>query len=177
VAYLSDVAHPSAQKLLIFWAAAIAFVCVGRAAARTIARRNASYIQNTVIVGAGDVGQLFAKKLLIHPEYGMNLVGFVDAEPKVRPEDLEHLALLGDLGRLPAIVRLLDVERLIVAFSNDSHEKTLELLRSIEDLDVQIDIVPRLFEFVGPGVEIHTVEGLPLVGLPPLRPSRAARLV
>jgi exopolysaccharide biosynthesis polyprenyl glycosylphosphotransferase len=177
VAYLSDVAHPSAQKLVIFWALTIAFVCLGRAGARTIARRNAAYIQNTVIVGAGEVGQLFAKKLLIHPEYGMNLVGFVDAQPKERPEDLEHLALLGDLGRLPAIVRLLDVERLIVAFSNDSHEKTLELLRSVEDLDVQIDIVPRLFEFVGPGVEIHTVEGLPLVGLPPLRLSRSSRLL
>jgi lipopolysaccharide/colanic/teichoic acid biosynthesis glycosyltransferase len=42
---------------------------------------------------------------------------------------------------------------------------------------VQIDIVPRLFEFVGPGVEVHTVEGLPLIGLPPLRLSRSSRLV
>ena len=136
-----------------------------------------AYVQNTVIVGAGDVGQLFAKKLLIHPEYGMNLVGFVDAEPKERREGLEHLALLGDIERLPAIIRFLDVERVIVAFSNDSHEETLESLRSLKDLDVQIDIVPRLFEFVGHGVEVHTVEGLPLIGLPPLRLSRSSRLV
>jgi lipopolysaccharide/colanic/teichoic acid biosynthesis glycosyltransferase len=51
------------------------------------------------------------------------------------------------------------------------------LLRSVKDLEVQIDIVPRLFEFVGPGVEIHTIEGLPLVGLPPLRLSRSSRLL
>ena len=87
------------------------------------------------------------------------------------------MAVLGDSGRLPAIVRLLDVERIIVAFSNDSHEETIELLRSVKDLEVQIDIVPRLFEFVGPGVEIHTIEGLPLVGLPPLRLSRSSRLL
>jgi lipopolysaccharide/colanic/teichoic acid biosynthesis glycosyltransferase len=66
---------------------------------------------------------------------------------------------------------------MIVAFSNESHEETLELLRSIKDLEVQIDIVPRLFEFVGPGVEIHTVEGLPLIGLAPLRLSRSSRLL
>jgi lipopolysaccharide/colanic/teichoic acid biosynthesis glycosyltransferase len=47
----------------------------------------------------------------------------------------------------------------------------------VQDLEVQIDIVPRLFEFVGPGVEIHTVEGLPLLGLPPLRLSRSSRLL
>ena len=38
-------------------------------------------------------------------------------------------------------------------------------LRAVQVLEVQIDIVPRLFEFVGPGVEIHTVEGLPLVSI------------
>jgi exopolysaccharide biosynthesis polyprenyl glycosylphosphotransferase len=177
VTYVTGIANPSAQKLVVFWGVAIAFVCIARAAARTLARRSAAYVQNTVIIGAGDVGQLFAKKLLNHPEYGMNLVGFVDAKPKERLEDLEHVALLGDIGRLPAIVRFLDVERVVVAFSNDSHEETLELLRSVEDLDVQIDIVPRLFEFVGPGVEIHTVEGLPLIGLPPLRLSRSSRLL
>lgn len=51
------------------------------------------------------------------------------------------------------------------------------MVRSLEDLNVQIDIVPRLFEFVGPGLEIHTVGGLPLIGLPPLRLSRSSRLL
>jgi exopolysaccharide biosynthesis polyprenyl glycosylphosphotransferase len=78
---------------------------------------------------------------------------------------------------LPGIVRLFDVERVIIAFSNDSHERTLELIRSLKDLDVQIDIVPRLFELVSPGVGVHTVEGLPLVGLPPLRLARSSRLL
>jgi exopolysaccharide biosynthesis polyprenyl glycosylphosphotransferase len=175
--YVTKVARPTPPKLVIFWAAAVVFVSLGRAGARALARRSIAYLQNTVIVGAGDVGQLIAKKLLQHPEYGINLVGFVDAQPKERREDLEHLALLGDTSRLPALIRLFDVERVIVAFSNDSHEETLELLRSLKDLDVQIDVVPRLFELVGPGVGIHTVEGLPLVGLAPLRLSRSSRLL
>lgn len=177
LAYVTKVAHPTPPKLLIFWAAAAVFVSVGRASARALARRNLAYIQNTVIVGAGEVGQVVARKLLNHPEYGINLVGFVDAQPKPRREDLEHLALLGDTSRLPAIIRLFDVERVIVAFSNESHERTLDLLRELKDFDVQVDIVPRLFELVSPGVGIHTVEGLPLVGLPPVRLSRSSKLL
>jgi exopolysaccharide biosynthesis polyprenyl glycosylphosphotransferase len=130
-----------------------------------------------VIVGAGDVGQLVARKLLHHREYGINLVGFIDVEPKERRGDLEHLTLLGAPERLPAIVRAFDVERVVIAFSNESHEDLLALIRSMKDLDVQVDIVPRLFEIVGPGVGIHTVEGLPLIGLPPLRLSRSSRLL
>ena len=43
------------------------FVSFGRAMARAYCRRHISYLQNTIIVGAGDVGQLVARKLLKHP--------------------------------------------------------------------------------------------------------------
>lgn len=176
-AHVTQAAHPTPSKLLIFWVAAVAFISAGRAFARCLARHSVAYLQNAIVVGAGDVGQLVAKKLLNHPEYGINIVGFVDADPKERRDDLGHLALLGDTSRLPAIVRLFDIERVVVAFSNQGHEETLDLLRSLKDLEVQIDIVPRLYELVSPGVGIHTVEGLPLIGLPPLRLSRSSRFL
>ncbi|HZS23731.1 MAG TPA: sugar transferase [Gaiellaceae bacterium] len=176
-AYLTHLVHPTASRLVPFWAFAIAFISLARAGARAAARRHVAYLQNTVIVGAGDVGQLIAKKLMQHPEYGINLVGFVDAAPKERRDDLEYVALLGDTSRLPAIVRLFDVERVIFAFSNETHEETLSLMRALKDFDVQVDIVPRLFELVGPDIGIHTVEGIPMLGLPPVRLSHSSKLL
>jgi exopolysaccharide biosynthesis polyprenyl glycosylphosphotransferase len=175
--YITHVAHPTPLKVTIFWATAIVLVSCGRAAARAYCRQHISYLQNTVIVGAGDVGQLIAKKFLKHPEYGINLVGFVDDAPKERRDDLENLTLLGSVDCLPALVRLFDLERIVIAFSNASHKETLELIRSMNSFDVQVDIVPRLFETLGPSVDIHTVEGLPLVGLRPFRLSRSAQLL
>jgi exopolysaccharide biosynthesis polyprenyl glycosylphosphotransferase len=173
--WVTHLADPDLTKVAMFWVLAIVFVTIARASARAVARRRVTYLQNTIIIGAGEVGQLVAKKLLKHPEYGINLVGFVDGQPKERREDLGNLSLLGPSDRLPGIVRLFDVERAIIAFSNETHEETLELIRTLKDLDVQIDIVPRLFELVGPGVGIHTVEGLPLVGLPPLKLSKSSQ--
>ncbi len=169
VAWLTGVAHPHPAKLVVFWAGAIALVSLGRALARTIARRRMTYLQNAVIVGAGEVGQLYAKKLLLHPEYGVNVVGFVDRNPKERLDELGHLTVLGSPDRLEGIIRLLDVERVIVAFSNESHEEMLEVLASIRNLNVQVGIVPRLFEIIGPGAALHAVEGLPVLGIRPLR--------
>jgi len=165
------------EKLLGFWAMAVVLVAAARAFARLAARRSLWYLQNAVIVGAGDVGQLIGRKILRHPEYGLNVVGFVDGRPKERHEDLRHLTLLGPPERLAEIVRTYDVERVIVAFSNATHVETLELVRAVKDLDVQIDIVPRLFEVVGSSVGIHTVEGIPLVGMPPLRLSNGSRIL
>jgi lipopolysaccharide/colanic/teichoic acid biosynthesis glycosyltransferase len=47
----------------------------------------------------------------------------------------------------------------------------------MKDLDVQIDIVPRFFDVTGPGLTVHSVEGLPLIGLPPLRLSFSSRVI
>ena len=164
-------------RLFGFWLLAIIVITAGRAVARMLARRTLAYVQNTIIVGAGDVGQLVAKKLRHHPEYGLNLVGFVDDQPKDRAESLNDVALLGGLRQLPQMVQILDVERVIVAFSNDSHEEMLDLIRSLKDLDIQIDLVPRFFEVIGTNIGIHTAEGLPLIGLPALRLSRSSRVM
>jgi exopolysaccharide biosynthesis polyprenyl glycosylphosphotransferase len=170
-------ADPGFARLLGFWLFAIIVITAGRAIARGISRRHLAYVQNTIIVGAGDVGQLVAKKLRQHPEYGLNLVGFVDGDPKERSESLTDIALLGGLQQLPQMVQILDVERVIVAFSNDSHEEMIDLIRSLKDLDIQIDLVPRFFEVIGTNVGIHTAEGLPLIGLPALRLSRSSILM
>jgi exopolysaccharide biosynthesis polyprenyl glycosylphosphotransferase len=175
--WLTGLWSPELGELVFFWGLSIGLVTAGRASARAVCRQTVSYLQNTVIVGAGDVGQLVARKLLQHPEYGINLVGFVDAAPKEPKQDLARLTLLGPLDDLEEIVTAHGVERVVIAFSNETHEDLLQIIRSIKHLPVQIDIVPRLFELVGPGVEIHTVEGLPLVGLPQLRLSRSSRLL
>jgi exopolysaccharide biosynthesis polyprenyl glycosylphosphotransferase len=175
--HLSGLATPSFLRMFVFWALAIVLVVFARGLARSLCRRSVLYLQNAVIVGAGDVGQLAARKLIQHPEYGVNVVGFVDAKPKERRSDLGHLAMVGTPEQLPQIVRQLDVDRVVIAFSNGSNEETLQLARSLRDLDVQIDVVPRLFDVVGPAVGIHTIEGLPLLGLPPLKISRSSRLI
>jgi exopolysaccharide biosynthesis polyprenyl glycosylphosphotransferase len=173
----TGMAVPSLPKLALFWAGALVLVPTARSVARAGCRRSVAFLQNTVIVGAGDVGQLIGRKILQHPEYGLNIVGFVDPRPKERRSDLRHVTLLGTPEELPRIVRELDVERVVIAFSNEPHEEVLELIRSLREFDLQIDLVPRLFEAVGPRVGMHTIEGLPLVGLPPLKLSPSSRLL
>ena len=175
--WATGLAHPQVGRLVCFWLLAVVSVTAGRAGARAFCRRQIEYLQNTIVVGAGDVGQLIAHKLVKHPEYGLNLVGFVDAHPKTQDSELAHVALLGSPDDLPALVSTFDVERVIVAFSNESHEQTLLRLRELGELDVQVDVVPRLFELVAPGVSVHTVEGLPLIGLTPPTLSRSSKLL
>jgi exopolysaccharide biosynthesis polyprenyl glycosylphosphotransferase len=172
--WITGVSDPRPGKLISFWLLAAALVTANRAIARTLCRRSPAFVQRTVVVGGGEVGQLVARKLLQHREYGLELVGVVDNSPKERRADIGDLRLLGGADELRTIVTELDVERVMIAFSNDSDARMAELVRSLRDLDVQVDIIPRLFELVGPHVEVHAVEAFPLVGVPSIRPPRAA---
>ena len=64
ITWVTGLAHPSIPKLLVFWALAVILVPVARSGARALARTRPSYLQNTVIVGAGEVGQAVAERLL-----------------------------------------------------------------------------------------------------------------
>jgi exopolysaccharide biosynthesis polyprenyl glycosylphosphotransferase len=171
------IAHPGLGKAAIFWGSAIASITLGRTIARAMCRRSSLYLQNTLILGAGDVGQRVARKLIRHPEYGLNLVGFVDSNPKPRHGDLPELPVLGQATDLVTIVFAHAIERVVVAFSNDTADETLAAVRTLNEIDVQIDIVPRLFELVGPSIKVDTLEGLPLIQLPPARLPRTAQML
>jgi exopolysaccharide biosynthesis polyprenyl glycosylphosphotransferase len=165
VAWVFSWSTPSRGWLIVFWVVACGAVAIGRVGARSAIRRLSAHRERAVIVGAGQVGQLVARKLAQHPEYGVDLAGFVDDAPRERQNDLDKLRLLGSPDALRSIVDDQGIDRVIVAFSNDHHERTLELVRSLDGVPVRIDIVPRLYEALGPAALLDTIEGIPLVSL------------
>jgi exopolysaccharide biosynthesis polyprenyl glycosylphosphotransferase len=172
---LAGLTGPDVLNLAVFWIIAVCTIPVARILAREACKRTRAYQQNTVIVGAGNVGQLIGRKLINHPEYGANVVGFIDRLPRIRRVDLpEHLPILGGPDRLPEIIQRLRIERVVIAFSTESVSQLLPLVRKLRPLRVQIDVVPWLFELIGPRVSVHSVEGITLLGLPPVWHSKAA---
>ena len=108
------------------------------------------------------------------PEYGVTSSASSTTSRRDREEGLDGLhACLAGAADLRDLVRRLNVERVVFAFSRDPHERLVGLIRSLDDLDVQIDVVPRLYEALGTHIHVHAAEGLPLLGLPPrARPDR-----
>jgi exopolysaccharide biosynthesis polyprenyl glycosylphosphotransferase len=177
VEVLASFQHPPFTRLVAFWALAVVLVPLFRALIRVVGRRNASYMQNVIIVGSGYVARLLESKIRKHPEYGLRVVGFVDHDAGAALDGSGHVELLGTTENLRNLVEAHSIHRVAIAFSTDSHEQTLDVIRSIQDDDVQIDIVPRMFEVLGTNAQLHTIEGIPLVGLPIPRLSGSERFL
>jgi exopolysaccharide biosynthesis polyprenyl glycosylphosphotransferase len=175
--WMTGLASPPPRRLVAFWLLAIALVALARAVARTIARTSPAYAMRTVVLGAGQIGQLLARKIRQHPEYGLDLLGFVDADPRAQRAETRGVQMLGGLDQLQQLVAEHRVDRVIVAFSNEPDRETMDVVRSLRDREVIVDVVPRLFELMGPRASMHLLEGMPLVVVPPARLSRSSLMM
>jgi exopolysaccharide biosynthesis polyprenyl glycosylphosphotransferase len=159
-------------EAVLFLAFAVASVPLVRAAVRTWVLPAVARPRRTLIIGAGPVGRLVAERIGGHPEYGLELVGFVDDEDVDGGEPL-----VGSVKDLPRLVEELRVDWVIVAFSRVPYEEMHELVRSVRRPDVHLSIVPRYFELFASNATIEDVQGMPIVSLPPMKLSRVVFVV
>jgi exopolysaccharide biosynthesis polyprenyl glycosylphosphotransferase len=175
LSWLAHFAAPDLAKVFAFWGVAVILLPLGRVFARAGCRRRLAYVQNTLVYGAGKMGQEVACRFLRHPEYGVNLVGFVDSSPSDGFSSSNGCRMLGPSENLPDIIERFDIDRMVIASPAESHDRVVERLRAAAELQIHIDIVPSLDEFVSSRVDVHAVEGLPLIGLPSFTLTRTQR--
>ena len=127
-----------------------------------------------LIIGAGEVGHTLAAKIAAHPEYRIELVGFLDdGEPRRNghggpPRPGHRRARRPGRDRR----RTSSVDRVIVAFSRARHNDFLRVVRACADSGVKVNIVPRLFEVVSSRALVDDVEGIPLLDVGHVELSR-----
>ena len=168
----TDDAWVAAQTARI-WVFASVYLLAGRAVlswAEVQARRRGESAFPTLVVGAGKVGRLTARRLLEHPELGLRPVGFLDKEPLDEGNTKGPLPVLGASWDLEEVVTEHGVRHIVVAFSTAPQHVLVGLLKRCEALGVQVSIVPRFFEKMTGHVGVEYLGGIPLISAEPANP-------
>src|SRR6266516_2444808 len=87
------------------------------------ARRDGELARPTLIVGAGRVGRLAARRLIEHPEFGLLPIGFLDKEPLEEPG--LPVPVLGASWDLERMIDQYHIEHVVVTFSTAPSEVLL----------------------------------------------------
>ena len=161
----------SAIEALLFVTSTFVLVPLGRGALRSWVFPRVMKKRRALIVGTGDDAALVHRKLLAHPEYGLEAVGFL-ADASDRTPGV--IGVPGDVARL---VDELEIDRVLLTSTMQDHEQMLDLVRSVRRPDVQVSIIPRYFEIFTSQAILDDVEGMPLVTLPPMRLERSSQLL
>ena len=149
------------------WLLAVGLLIAGRsvlAFVESSAARGAATGAPTLIVGAGNIGHVVARRLQANPRLGLRPVGFLDKEPRdsVKGPSAD-IPVLGASWDLPHVVAEHGIRHVIVTFSTAPAHVLLQLLNRCEQLGVRTSFVPRLFEKTTEQFTVDRLGGVPLL--------------
>ena len=151
------------------WGLGITLTACGRIvmnALQTHARMNGRSRRPALIVGAGLIGRHIARRLRERPEYGLDPIGFLDSDPlPVLGVDDRIPPLLGLPEQLTDVVQTHQVSHVILGFIYGADQRLLPLVRECQRLNVEVSLVPRLFDAHSQHATLEYLGGLPLISL------------
>ncbi|HEV2773456.1 MAG TPA: sugar transferase [Thermoleophilaceae bacterium] len=168
----------SLPALVLFWGLTFVLLLAFRAVIRAWARRQPWYLQNALLVGTTAESAGIAARILRHPEYGINLVACIELSgdgvaPDAGVEGAEPVQRLGPVPLIRGDVEVaklvdeLDVDRVLLASSVGALGERVDLVCELSQLAIHLDVVPGWGEVMGSRLELHEMEGMPLLTFPP----------
>ncbi|RYY19460.1 MAG: sugar transferase [Cytophagaceae bacterium] len=94
---------------------------------------------------------------------GLRLVGFVPIGDTINAELAQALPAPGAYQQLPALVRALQIEQIIIAIEPSEHRRIQEILTLLEGAPARISILPDLYQMLLGSVKVNHLFGTPLI--------------
>ncbi len=124
----------------------------------------------TLIVGAGRVGERLVKRLAGDRGYGLQPIGFLDADRAFSRGQQGSLPVLGSPNELAQVASQTGARNVILAFPAEPDHVLVNRVRECQKLGLRVSLVPRLYETINERATVDHVGGLPLVALRTIDP-------
>ena len=110
-----------------------------------------------LIVGAGDTAEIILREINKHPQYGKEIVGLVDDDPRKINLEIHGKKVIGDRNAIPEIIEKHDVSEVIIAIPSADGEEIEELYDLSNKPGVKVNIVPGLDEIISQDFNLNQI--------------------
>ena len=118
----------------------------------------------TLLVGSNKLAlNTFQELARTGRHLGLRLVGFAPVGDTVDPELAAELPAHGSYQRLPALVRALKIEQIVIAIEPSEHLLIQDILTLLEGTPARVSILPDLYQMLLGSVKVNHLFGTPLI--------------
>ncbi len=125
-------------------------------------RRYGVGARRVLLVGAGDVGRMVMRTVTARPDFGYQLIGFLDDNPAKGTTDIGPYRALGPVENLNQVLDTTVADTVIICLPWQSHRMIQRLLRTCEQKGIRAQIVPDLFQLTKNQMVVEDLNGIPL---------------
>jgi exopolysaccharide biosynthesis polyprenyl glycosylphosphotransferase len=120
--------------------------------------------ERVLLIGSGEIAARVVEFTRRNPKRGLEVVGRLRPDPGV--EDHSGVPCLGGPGDLTTVLEQADIDRVMVTFAPARDSQLVDALRDCVAAGVQVDVVPRFFDLLGPVPRVERLGRLALVEVP-----------
>jgi UDP-GlcNAc:undecaprenyl-phosphate GlcNAc-1-phosphate transferase len=133
----------SRAVFVIYWGVMLILVSLSRLSFRLLdegIRLPSRKGDRALIYGAGIGGQFALKEMQNNPDLGLQPVGFVDDNPRLRGRNIKGYPVFGGRDELVEILREHEIKKIIISFREQGEEKASEIKTVCRNLGAEIDV-------------------------------------
>ncbi|HJV33532.1 nucleoside-diphosphate sugar epimerase/dehydratase [Geomonas sp.] len=104
--------------------------------------------KRTLIIGAGDAGNLLLREIRKLTPSPYTIVGFVDDDPRKRGMRLSGIKVLGDIDHLKGLIRKHDIDNVIFSIPSAGPSVMRRVLASCEKANVRVRTLPGIASII-----------------------------
>lgn len=123
-------------------------------------RANGFNKQYVLILGAGSVGKRYMQNLSNHPEYGLEVLGFLD---DYKTSNNSQIKILGEIKDLGKILEGNIVDEVVVALPLTAYPKYQQIIATCEKAGIRASIVPDFYDILPANPHFEQFGDLPII--------------
>jgi len=113
-----------------------------------------------IVIGSAAAVDVVARRVAIHPETRLSLVGYLSSEAEPAARELPRLGSAADLARTAGEH---EIERVVVSEGEMSEPATERLIEDCKAAGLALTFLPQHYGLLGPGVELNRLAELPVL--------------
>ncbi|MBM3267046.1 MAG: polysaccharide biosynthesis protein [Candidatus Sericytochromatia bacterium] len=127
--------------------------------------RSAAGATRTLVVGAGDAGELLVRDLVRRPERNMLPIGFIDDDPRKQGARIHGVEVVGTRADLPRIVQERKVDLVVLALPGASLKDRRTLAKLAAATPAQVKTVPSMHDIIDGKVSVSEMRDVAIEDL------------
>ncbi len=136
--------HISRTVVFLMGCVAFALLPLARILSKKILRSMGLFRRKVLIIGAGDTGKLVMRALKKEPNYGYEVIGFVDDDPLVVGTRIDGIKVRRGLDKVMNYLQRCAISDVFIALPGEDKEKLHDLINRLQHRVERILFVPDM---------------------------------
>ncbi len=128
--------------------------------------------KKTLIIGAGDAGEMIVRDMKNNPKYAYEPIGFIDDNPYKKGLSMHGVPIFGPRNMLGDVIEKQRPEEILIAMPSASHKNINEIYEICKPFKIPIKTLPGIADILDGNVSVSQIKPLSLEDLLQREPVR-----